>query len=474
MTNSITHYLTANGLNNWQVVGYEWVEKASVGIYSVLNDSILDTAETEGKNLGTCLARDRWSHIHFIAHSAGSALIQTATDVIKDPRMGSADTIIHETFLDPYVGVSYGGRGKYGTNADWAESYYSHDLETSGEVATFTEGPLNNTYNVDVTGIDPDRIYFPNRDKLLVGPAFALDPEKCDEAISSHNWPYEFYTQTIPPNSLMDSEGFGFPSSKAGGGWENSVINYPVGRDNLRVLDPRICGWTVIVENPPEEIPFEPNISEWPSLSSLRGLTEVTTYGVALTTPSYIPQELRRTATVSSESRTNTWIVFAVATPISVNTVSFDTEFLDRNTNGLLTVYWDTNEIGHVDERFARMGSERHSYMFPRAETNETHSLGFRLDVFSELVSSVVITNIVFGYVGIRDPFSLLATGSFTNGLPVMQLTGPTGYKYTVESSSNLVDWTASAVLHNTNGVVEFVDPSSTNAQQRFYRAVGR
>ena len=102
-----------------------------------------------------------------------------------------------------------------------------------------------------------------------------------------------------------------------------------------------------------------------------------------------------------------------------------------------------------------------------------THSLGFRLDVFSELVSSVVITNIVFGYVGIRDPFSLLATGSFTNGLPVMQLTGPTGYKYTVESSSNLVDWTASAVLHNTNGVVEFVDPSSTNAQQRFYRAVG-
>src|SRR3989344_9107272 len=63
MTNSITHYLTANGLNNWQVVGYELVEKASVGIYSVLNDSILDTAETEGKNLGTCLARDRWSHI---------------------------------------------------------------------------------------------------------------------------------------------------------------------------------------------------------------------------------------------------------------------------------------------------------------------------------------------------------------------------------------------------------------------------
>ena len=112
--------------------------------------------------------------------------------------------------------------------------------------------------------------------------------------------------------------------------------------------------------------------------------------------------------------------------------------------------------------------------MFPRAETNETHALGFRLDVFSEEVSSVRVTNIVFGFSGIRDPFSLLATGTFTNGLPVMWLTGPVGYKYTVESSSNLVDWTASAVLHNTNGVVEFVDPSSTNAQQRFYRAVGR
>ncbi|OHA41684.1 MAG: hypothetical protein A3G59_03775 [Candidatus Taylorbacteria bacterium RIFCSPLOWO2_12_FULL_47_20] len=463
MTNNIQRYLTANELSNWQVVVYKWVEDA----YVLWPGDALANGEEKGMKLGECIARDRWSHIHFIAYSAGSALIQAATEAIKDPRMGSADTIIHETFLDAYVGFGYNGEEKYGKLADWSDNYFAHDLITLGEIWQLTEGPLDHTYNVDVTGIDPERYY----GATFQGSIFTPGP-LCLEVFSFHDWPYKFYTQTIPPNSLTDSEGFGFPLSKEGRGWDDATNQYPVGRGNLQVLDPRGCGETV-VEEPPESETFEPNISEWPSLSSLRGLTEVTTYGVALTTPSYIPQELRRTATVSSESRTNTWIVFAVATPVSVNTVSFDTEFLDGNTNGLLTVYWDTNEIGHVDERFARMGSERHSYMFPRAETNETHALGFRLDVFSEEVSSVRVTNIVFGFSGIRDPFSLLATGTFTNGLPVMWLTGPVGYKYTVESSSNLVDWTASAVLHNTNGVVEFVDPSSTNAQQRFYRAVG-
>src|SRR3989344_5840059 len=325
MTNNIQRYLTANGLNNWQVVAYKWINDA----YVPWPGDALANGEEKGMKLGECIARDRWSHIHFIAHSAGSALIQAATEAVKDPRMGSADTTIHETFLDAYVGFGYNGEEKYGKLADWSDNYFAHDLITLGEVWQLTEGPLDHTYNVDVTGIDPERYY----GATFQGSIFTPGP-LCLEVFSFHDWPYKFYTQTIPPNSLTDSEGFGFPLSKEGRGWDDATNQYPVGRGNLQVLDPRGCGETV-VEEPPESETFEPNISEWPSLSSLRGLTEVTTYGVALTTPSYIPQELRRTATVSSESRTNTWIVFAVATPVSVNTVSFDTEFLDGNTNGL-------------------------------------------------------------------------------------------------------------------------------------------
>ncbi len=57
-------------------------------------------------------------------------------------------------------------------------------------------------------------------------------------------------------------------------------------------------------------------------------------------------------------------------------------------------------------------------------------------------------------------------------GMLTFQVTGQVGDTYTVQESTNLLDWTNVAVLVNTNGNVPFTVPASTNFLQRYYRAV--
>jgi len=57
--------------------------------------------------------------------------------------------------------------------------------------------------------------------------------------------------------------------------------------------------------------------------------------------------------------------------------------------------------------------------------------------------------------------------------LRVYQLTGELG-NYAVQAATNLIstNWTNIAILANTNGAVNFVDPDSINYSHRFYRAM--
>jgi hypothetical protein len=96
---------------------------------------------------------------------------------------------------------------------------------------------------------------------------------------------------------------------------------------------------------------------------------------------------------------------------------------------------------------------------------------GLRLDPFTNIQSVVVVTNVTLTYSGVSQPFSLAIVGR-TNGLPLFQLNGQPGFEYHVQASTNLLDWSPIAVLANTNGTVQFYDQSSTNYNQRFYRAV--
>jgi hypothetical protein len=50
-------------------------------------------------------------------------------------------------------------------------------------------------------------------------------------------------------------------------------------------------------------------------------------------------------------------------------------------------------------------------------------------------------------------------------------MTGEPGGSVTVSRSSNLVNWVVLTNLVNTNGILQFTDPTAGNAVQRFYRA---
>jgi len=154
-----------------------------------------------------------------------------------------------------------------------------------------------------------------------------------------------------------------------------------------------------------------------------------------------------------------------------VNFVQFDAAFTDASAaEGLLTVYWDTNQIGTVDERVASAGLQTYRFFLPNAVTNGVYVLGFRLDSFDNTSSSITVTNVATGFVGITTPLTLSLT--LTNSAPLLQLTGASNYNYLVQTSTNLVDWTPTALLVNTNGTAQFMDFAVTNSSARFYRAV--
>jgi hypothetical protein len=167
------------------------------------------------------------------------------------------------------------------------------------------------------------------------------------------------------------------------------------------------------------------------------------------------------------------WLAVGVTITNAVNFIQFDCGFTDTNqTDGLLTVYWNTNQVGEVDERVAPPpASQTYRFALPTTASSGLYTLSFRLNAFSE-ATSVAITNVTTGFIGVTQPINLQIQAPVTGSALALQLTAPSGYEYLVQSSTNLLDWTPLAVLVNTNGTVPFTDSTWTNANARFYRAL--
>ena len=208
-SNAIVQYLAAKGIENWQVEGYMWPGGAD----QYLPSTALANAEQIGVAIGNYIVAQGnhgWTNIHFIAHSAGAGMIQKATEVIKTS-LGEGVTV-HCTFLDAYDGVAGEKALEYGSQADWADSYFVRDgLQLSGVTGRL----LPNAYNTDVTALDPGSLPEPWYESLL-------DPGSgCFDLESSHGWPIAFYDKTIANDPLVYEwqfyNGFGFPLSEESG-----------------------------------------------------------------------------------------------------------------------------------------------------------------------------------------------------------------------------------------------------------------
>jgi len=79
---------------------------------------------------------------------------------------------------------------------------------------------------------------------------------------------------------------------------------------------------------------------------------------------------------------------------------------------------------------------------------------------------------IFLGYIGVSQPCSLSVAGFDPIQGTHLLFTGQAGFNYKIQASKDLINWADMALLVNSNGVVLFVDPYSTNLQQRFYRTV--
>jgi formylglycine-generating enzyme required for sulfatase activity len=446
-------YLSSHSLNNWQVDAYKWIDKANqLDLLSRVDpvyaaDKSVSNAKMEGKAVGDNIVLQGWTHVHLVAHSAGAALIQAASERIKELSPG---TVVHTTFLDPFVGSDFAGVANYGNGADWADNYFTRDLLTGGDMWQLTETPLNHAYNVEVTPLDPSKIgstKFNSSASGLMGP--------CYKTVSSHGWPIDFYQHSIT-NEPSDYDGFGFPLSEEGGNWSYALTHYTPGNTPAQLLgtpDPTCT--TDIQVTPPSYINTVPDFTQLPTLQSDTG-----------TIQKYIDHLNLLTGSPA-------WLATVVTSTNPVNLLSFDAEFTSSTAaQGLLTVLWDAATIGTVDERIISSGIQHYEFRFQNAPANSTHVLGFRLDPFTNIQSTITLTNVVLNQVGVSQPFSLAITTNIVGGSSVYQLTGEAGFTYGIQASTNLIDWTLITSLGNTNGTVLFYDQDSTNYSTRFYRGV--
>ena len=303
---------------------------------------------------------------------------------------------------------------------------------------------MDHSYNVDISGPDP----YP----------FSLD---------QHSWAYEFYQETIINGLGPISEGLGFPVSKEGGNWDYATNAYRPG-NSPKLLSGSfgLCSSSVPIQSNPELV-----ISALTSIGN--GAAVVGISGLDLITSLFSPPNVKpQTPTPSGNTfGSPAWLSLGIAVTNPINFLRFDAQFTSAtNSAGLLTVFWNTNEIGVADETVTMPGLQTYSFALPAMYSSGNYVLGFRLDSFTNIVSSISITNVSLGFAGLTNTVTLGINRA--GGSNQLTLNGPTNYNYLVESSSNLVDWIPTAIVANTNGTVFFPIPAATNANAQFYRAV--
>jgi hypothetical protein len=475
--------------SNWTVVSYPWIPLSLTNIFTVNAH-----ATTAGAYAGWAILdlgqRDcpsgHWSHIHFIAHSAGAALVEEAARIVRSV---FPDTEIHTTLLDPYTGIDDGFRATYGMNSTFTDNYFDVSADTwdvdVGELSGFfsgspfgrTSGPLLHAHGVDVTALDS---------AVVPIPSWCSDTNNLKNAspcnyrpTSTHSWPHEFYFYTIPPSSLTGSAGYGFPLSKEGGGWDsrpntvNNVVVLGTVPPPSQAPDNRGSGGIFDFTTIPNAISPTGSVQTYPDrfTAASGGLAAQ----LAQSSPGHRIARARsdNIRALQQSYGTPVWISVPVETQSNISFISCDITFTSQpGAAGLLTVYWNDQEIDTIDEQYATSGTRTYTFTVSSTFLNKNNCLAFRLDPFSSVSSSVAVANVFTGIVGLPEP-PVVSIVSNEAGSAMFSLTGPTGYTFLIEASSDLTIWSPiSTVSLTNNSVATFTDLDSGQYTARFYRAV--
>jgi T5SS/PEP-CTERM-associated repeat protein len=368
----------------WDVVTFDWQDFAA-GPEDPFNRSIVPPdfgpweSANNAINIGESLARwmdskgIKYQNAHVLGHSSGSWLADSLADELSVPGPVGPGTNVHLTMLDafsPPFGIFKQGDAiapVLGDKAAFAEQYYDA-TPMINKITAWTQERLQNAVNVNVTAM---------------GVAILRDP------LASHQWPYQWYTQTAnkPEDRINAPGGFGFALS----GEYSGVMpahSWLLPRNGNVGLAPGSWNTVLVLSQP---------LGDWSEIPMVfTGDVIVNQYGADLTTDS--PAML--TALLDLDMKPDL--------------LYFDFEF-GNGSNGLLSVFFDGKEILEIESSFLGGASGLlSSGWIPLEDTLAgSHSLLFRLDPLGDTQATLHIENIAFGtIIAVPEPSTWAALAS--------------------------------------------------------------
>jgi hypothetical protein len=198
-----------SGHPEWEIVVWDWHERTPKHNYLLEPKKLLDDAneayeaaagddthEGEGIKLAKAINQYKYKHIHLIAHSAGSKLINEAAQTLSELKnqKNPERPFIHLTFLDAYTpnDEDIKGDNSYGSLPDYPNHYAEHYVDKG---LAFTNAILQNAFNFDITN---------------------WKHTQEEDGFLGHDWPREWYINSITAPEFR--YGYGFPLSLESGG----------------------------------------------------------------------------------------------------------------------------------------------------------------------------------------------------------------------------------------------------------------
>jgi hypothetical protein len=383
-------------LTKWDVEAYDWNIGANTGLQDPWQAVV--NAEQEGTALGAILSQRNYDRIHFIAHSAGSQVVNTAAFEIRrrtGARSPSCDPdnpdlsgpIIHATFLDAYDPNR--NASLYGRCSNYAEQYV--DMRTVfDKKLDDTNLILNWAFNFSVTDLDPDQ-------------SISLIPQL--DAFRVHAWPHVWYHCSVnPPDQNCQSSDFGFPLSLETGkqtlpSHKFISLSEPYFRRSDSCIlsrnfpkNLRDCQTTLLAGSPTSNV-IQNTPLDFTSALTTNQLLASNTGNFNFPTPNSVLMATGSPVWISVFLRINSYI----------DSLRFDYQFLS-NAEGLLSVFFDNQVVYKADERITTNGINSSRDVWIGDIDPGDHVLSFRLDGFSGMQSLVQLSNIRTGVLSVNQP----------------------------------------------------------------------
>src|SRR3989344_1732905 len=418
MALSMQNYINAHVPNpgEWSVCTFDWSRDAArvslkdlVFIGTPLFVPPWDayaTAGLHGTVVGGKLALNKYESIHFIGHSAGSNVIQPAAELV---RINTPATKIHLTFLDAYypdgISLRYGleptrnGLPIPNRSDWWAEQY----VDARGRpILAPTNVLLPHVYNFDVTERDGFQI---PQNEIDIGNEIR-DAENNFTGLRQivelgkivvrytpylnrvHAWPHIWYQASV----LWPSD----PSSDEPLAVYGHHLSLEGGKDRLPLEFPNIEPLNVCTFRKDIEVPCltsntrtGSSVNYLPAFNIQGNISRQSETGTVTFLDSHTAQ-----ATPGSP----VWFEFSASNADTTNVLHFDYEFLTvPGSEEMMTVFVDDRVAYKIDERITDPGVHTASEISVGDLTPGEHTIGFRLDPFTDAKSAIKIGNVQLG-----------------------------------------------------------------------------